>query len=98
MKLSKTEGEAQDETKAVQIHSMTSEITIYHVPSTALDVGKLSSVPCCVNIIDTPGFGDTRGPSKDAQIEQMLTQLLRTIPSFNYISVVFKASNNRLDP
>ena len=61
MKFSKTEGETQNETKAVQIHSMTSEITIYHVPSTALDVGKLSSVPCCVNIIDTPGHADFSG-------------------------------------
>ena len=57
--------EVKDATKAVQIHSMTSDITIYHVPSTALKGNMLSSKPCCVNVIDTPGLGDTRGPNKD---------------------------------
>ena len=72
MKLLNPVEEVKDESKAVQIHSMTDEITIYHVPSTALKVTKVSSTPSCVNIIDSPGLGDTRGPNKDAKIEKMI--------------------------
>ena len=77
MKQSTSDKEVENEARAVQIHSMTSDITIYHIPSTELEDGKLSSTPCCVNIIDTPGFGDTRGPVWDVKIEKMITGLLR---------------------
>ena len=74
---------------------MTSQVTIYHIPSTDV-VNGLSHDPCCINLIDTPGFGDTRGPEWDKKISQMITELLSTIPTLDYILMVVKATDNRL--
>ena len=48
-----------------QLSSMTSEVTIYHIPSGEIKQQICAEGICCVNIIDTPGFGDTRGPQWD---------------------------------
>ena len=46
---------------------MTSDVNVYHIPSTALKK-DLFAKTCCINIVDTPGFGDTRGAAWDAKI------------------------------
>ena len=70
-------------------------MTIYHIPSRDI-VNGLSREPCCINLIDTPGFGDTRGPEWDKKISQMITELLGGIPTLDYILMVVKATENRL--
>ena len=61
--------------KSVQTMSQTSSVGIYHVPAEYI-VNGLSSGRHCVNIIDTPGFGDTRGVDWDYKIFEMIKSLL----------------------
>ena len=68
----------KDKAKAAQVHSMTSTVSIYHIPSSAI-VNSLSYDSSCVNLIDTPGFGDTRGHAWDEIISKMITELLNSI-------------------
>ena len=74
---------------------MTSKVTIYHIPSSAI-VNSPYTSDCCVNIVDTPGFGDTRGDKWDEQISNMIAQLLTTITALDYILIVAKANESRL--
>lgn len=77
---------------------MTSEVTIYHIPADEIKV-KLCEQgvgKTCVNIIDTPGFGDTRGPKWDEKIFEMLSQLLHELESLDYFMIVVKSTDNRL--
>ena len=74
---------------------MTSSVTIYHLPSSNI-VKFPYKGKCCVNIIDTPGFGDTRGPAWDKIISQMLSQLLNTIEMLDYIMIAVKSTDTRL--
>ena len=75
--------------------SMTSTVTIYHIPAKHI-VNKISEEDCCINIIDTPGFGDTRGQAWDLRIFNMISNLLNSIESLNYLLMVVKATENRL--
>ena len=74
---------------------MTSAVTIYHLPA-HLIVNHPHKGHCCVNVIDTPGFGDTRGPEWDKQISLMLTKLLQNIEVLDYIMITVKATETRL--
>lgn len=85
----------QEKAKQAQIHSMTSKVTIYHIPQ-RLITNTISKEPCCVNIIDTPGFGDTRGPVWDNKISSMIGALLQELQTLDYILLTVKASDNRL--
>ena len=51
--------------KSIQIFSMTSEVCVYHIPSEMMKQNPFSDMPCCINVIDTPGLGDTRGAEWD---------------------------------
>ena len=75
--------------------SMTSTVTIYHIPAEHI-VNKISKENCCINIIDTPGFGDTRGRAWDWKIFKMINHLLDSLDSLNYMLMVVKATENRL--
>ena len=81
--------------KSAQTMSMTSTVTIYHIPSEAI-INKVSKDNCCINIIDTPGFGDTRGHTWDWKIFRMINNLLVTMESLNYMLLVVKATENKL--
>ena len=74
---------------------MTSTVTIYHIPSTEI-INKISKDNCCINIIDTPGFGDTRGHAWDVRIFNMISNLLAGMESLNYMLMIVKATENRL--
>ncbi|XP_051536024.1 uncharacterized protein LOC127430330 [Myxocyprinus asiaticus] len=81
-----TEEEAKD-----QSESQTSEITIYEVFS--------MKSPQSLTIIDTPGYGDTRGLEKDIEVAENLSTLFHSKDGVNEIDAVcfvIKASNNRL--
>ena len=75
---------------------MTSEVTIYHIPADEIKQKISTHDQCCVNIIDTPGFGDTRGAKWDEMIFEMLSQLLHEIDSLDYFMIVVKSTDNRL--
>ena len=75
---------------------MTDSVTIYHIPAKHV-VNQLDSKQRkCINIIDTPGFGDTRGPNADKRIFKMIAALFNSLVTLDYILMVVKSSENRL--
>ena len=82
---------------SAQTMSMTSTVTIYHLPSDHI-VNKINSNNACVNIIDSPGFGDTRGMAWDIKIFNMISNLLNSLSTLDYMLMVVKSTENRLTP
>ncbi|XP_039537231.1 uncharacterized protein LOC120485498 [Pimephales promelas] len=81
-----TEEEARD-----QSESQTSEITMYEV----FPVEN----PVALTIIDTPGYGDTRGLEKDLEVAENLSMLFQSsdgVREVDAVCFVFPASKNRL--
>ncbi|XP_051980841.1 uncharacterized protein LOC127642207 [Xyrauchen texanus] len=81
-----TEEEARD-----QSQSQTAEITMY-------EVFAMNS-PVSLTIIDTPGYGDTRGLEKDLEIAENLCTLFQSndgVREVDAICLVTQASKNRL--
>ena len=77
---------------------MTSDVSIYHISSSDIQNSIFGQdIACCVNIIDTPGFGDTRGPNWDLKIEKMIKGTLMNLESLDYVTCVVKGTTNRLD-
>ena len=72
-----------------QAYSQTSDVTYYNIRS----VGGYPPV----KIIDTPGYGDTRGIERDREITAQIKQLFyNEISTLNAVCFVTKSSNNRL--
>ena len=72
-----------------QAFSQTSEVTYYNIRS----VGGYPPV----KIIDTPGYGDTRGIQRDKEITAQIKVLFHEeISTLNAVCFVTKSSNNRL--
>ena len=81
-----------DETKKSQAHSQTSFITAY-----ALNWHENFTIPFNLVIIDTPGFGDTRGFEQDDQtIAQIRNLFCFYIDQLHAIGFVAQASQVRL--
>ena len=80
---------------ANQTTSRTSLVTIYPIPARHI-ARKVYKGRCCINVIDTPGFGDTRGMVWDAKIAQMLEKLLGSFNALDYLLMVTKSTENRL--
>ncbi|KAK7880099.1 hypothetical protein WMY93_033239 [Mugilogobius chulae] len=84
-----------DEKDRPQSDSQTSEISVYEIFGFE---GK--TVPYSLTIIDTPGYGDTRGKAHDEIVTQKLQNLF-TVPDgvavIDAVGFVLKASENRLD-
>ncbi|KAL0189937.1 hypothetical protein M9458_017036, partial [Cirrhinus mrigala] len=81
-----TEEEARD-----QSESQTSEITMY-------EVFPVKS-PISLTIIDTPGYGDTRGLEKDLEVAENLATLFQSndgVHEVDAVCFVTQASKNRL--
>ncbi|XP_016422765.1 uncharacterized protein LOC107751538 [Sinocyclocheilus rhinocerous] len=81
-----TEEEARD-----QSESQTSEITMY-------EVFPVKS-PISLTIIDTPGYGDTRGLDKDLEVAENLATLFQCndgVREVDAVCFVIEASKNRL--
>jgi hypothetical protein len=49
---------------------MTDDVITYHIEETVRNPPLI--------VIDTPGFGDTRGPSQDLKISDKIQELFRT--------------------
>ncbi|KAL0970651.1 hypothetical protein UPYG_G00245110 [Umbra pygmaea] len=86
--------EIPDEGKRSQAESQTSEVIAYDIFGFE---GR--RVPYSLTIIDTPGYGDTRGIQEDRLIAEMLHDLFRSpegIHQIDAVGFVVKASTNRL--
>ncbi|KAI4887010.1 hypothetical protein NFI96_021594 [Prochilodus magdalenae] len=83
--------EITEEKKRDQTESQTSEVTVYEINSEE----RLSSL----TIIDTPGYGDTRGIEKDMDIARNLHELFlhgTGVKDLDAVCLVLKASQNRI--
>ncbi|KAG9259757.1 hypothetical protein AMEX_G27295, partial [Astyanax mexicanus] len=83
--------EIAEEEKRDQTESQTSEITVYEIFS--------EQKPFSLSIIDTPGYGDTRGIDKDMEIPQNLHKLFQQddgVKDLDAVCLVLKASQNRI--
>ncbi|XP_054879785.1 uncharacterized protein LOC129354306 [Poeciliopsis prolifica] len=77
-----------------EVDHETSEVTVYEIFGFE---GK--AMPYSLSIIDTPGFGSTRGIEHDVNISQRLFDLFQSVDGVHAIhgvGLVMKASDNRL--
>ncbi|XP_067291757.1 uncharacterized protein [Pseudorasbora parva] len=80
-----------DQSDRTSAHSQTSNITVYGF--------YLQQSPIHLTIIDTPGYGDTRGVDYDKEISLMLLNLSKCddwVHKIDAVCLVVKASQNRL--
>ncbi|XP_065114957.1 uncharacterized protein [Paramisgurnus dabryanus] len=80
-----------DQSNTSSVYSQTSDVTVYgvYIQETKVDL----------TIIDTPGYGDTRGAERDLEIGKTLLRLCTTedvIHNINAVCFVMKADQNRL--
>ncbi|KAK7171251.1 hypothetical protein R3I94_001251 [Phoxinus phoxinus] len=83
--------EITEEAARDQSESQTSEITMY-------EVCPIKS-PISLTIIDTPGYGDTRGLEKDLEVAENLSMLFQSndgVREIDAVCFVIQASKNRL--
>lgn len=77
--------------KGTQAVSMTDEVNTYYIEPPALDFG--------LTLIDTPGYGDTRGLQQDKEITKKIKAAFEErIQDINAICFVMNASRPRLTP
>ncbi|KAM4527911.1 uncharacterized protein PAE49_024550 [Odontesthes bonariensis] len=82
------------EEKRRQLESQTSDVIVYQIFGFE---GK--TLPYSLTIIDTPGYGSTRGPEEDAVVGQRLFDLFRSedgVHEVHAVGLVLKATENRL--
>ncbi|XP_074547057.1 uncharacterized protein LOC141805767 [Halichoeres trimaculatus] len=83
----------QDKEKG-QCESQTSDVIVYEIFGF-----EDKTLPYSLTIIDTPGYGDTRGTEQDDEISRRLFDLFRSedgVHEINVVGLVLKASENRL--
>ncbi|XP_022624061.1 uncharacterized protein LOC111238703 [Seriola dumerili] len=86
--------EIVEEEKRSQCDSQTSDVIVYEI----FDF-KENTLPYSLTIIDTPGYGDTRGIEHDDIVSHRLLDLFRSeegVHEMNVVGLVLKASENRL--
>ncbi|XP_039905255.1 uncharacterized protein LOC120744769 isoform X5 [Simochromis diagramma] len=79
-----------------QAHSQTSEVTVYKINHQ--DGFK---IPFSLTIVDTPGFGDTRGIERDREITEQLRNLFSSshgVSEIDAVCFVAQAALARLTP
>lgn len=84
-----------DEKGRPEAESQTSEVSVYEVFGF-----EGTTVPYSLTIIDTPGYGDTRGIEYDDVITKKLQELFCApggVDFINVVGLVLKASENRID-
>ncbi|XP_036972645.1 uncharacterized protein LOC119029695 [Acanthopagrus latus] len=83
-----------EEEKRNQSESQTSDVFVYQIFGFE---GK--TLPYSLTIIDTPGYGDTRGTERDVIISERLLDWFRSddgVHEINAVGLVLKAAENRL--
>jgi hypothetical protein len=79
----------QEDTQKNQAHSQTENVTVYHIQ-------PHQDFPSII-IVDTPGFGDTRGIDLDKVITELISfAFSKLITSINAVCFVAQSSNARL--
>ncbi len=75
--------------------SITSSFTIYHIPSSWIKQARFNTneAPYCINIIDTPGFADTRGLNQDFLCNFMLKEVLNQLDTIDNILLVVSSNS-----
>ncbi|XP_044189061.1 uncharacterized protein LOC122968129 isoform X3 [Thunnus albacares] len=84
----------EDEEKRSQSESQTSDVIVYQIFGFE-DI----TLPFSLTIIDTPGYGDTRGIKYDVIISQRLLDLFRSedgVHEIDAVGLVLQATENRL--
>ncbi|KAM3609333.1 uncharacterized protein V6R79_013169 [Siganus canaliculatus] len=77
-----------------QAFSQTSDVVVYEIFGFEGEAVNFS-----LTIVDTPGYGDTRGKTHDAKVRQRLLDLFRSrdgVHEVNAVGLVLKATENRL--
>ncbi|XP_078029586.1 uncharacterized protein LOC144465132 [Epinephelus lanceolatus] len=85
----------EDQSKS-QAHSQTSEVTVYK-----LNHQEGFKIEYSLTIVDTPGFGDTRGIERDKQITEQLRNLFTAelgVSHIDAVCFVAQAASARLTP
>uniref|UniRef100_A0A672J7S5 AIG1-type G domain-containing protein n=1 Tax=Salarias fasciatus TaxID=181472 RepID=A0A672J7S5_SALFA len=84
----------KEEENSNQTESQTSDVMVYQIFGY-----EGNAPPFSLTIIDTPGFGDTRGIERDAMISERLLDVFRAVDgvrSVHAVGLVVKSSENRL--
>ncbi|XP_067431310.1 uncharacterized protein [Thunnus thynnus] len=84
----------EEEKRRCQTESQTSDVIVYQIFGFE---GK--TLPFSLTIIDTPGYGDTRGIKQDDIISQRLFDLFRSedgVHEIDAVGLVLKSSENQL--
>ncbi|XP_039463964.1 uncharacterized protein LOC116312949 isoform X2 [Oreochromis aureus] len=84
----------EEEKKECQTESQTSDVIMYEIFGF-----EDETLPYSLTIIDTPGYGDTRGIEHDDTINHRLLDLFRSedgVHEISAVGLVMKASDNRL--
>ncbi|XP_051249886.1 septin-4-like [Dicentrarchus labrax] len=83
-----------EDEKRSQTQSQTSDVIVYEIFGF-----EDKTLPYSLTIIDTPGYGDTRGTEEDVIVSQRLFDLFRSedgVHEINAVGLVLKATENRL--
>ncbi|XP_015252209.1 PREDICTED: uncharacterized protein LOC107098861 [Cyprinodon variegatus] len=81
-----------EEKKESQVESQTTDVIVY-------EIFGFETLPFSLTIIDTPGFGDTRGPEHDEEVAERLLDWFQSedgVHEVNAVGLVTKATDNRL--
>ncbi|KAM6896905.1 uncharacterized protein FYW49_018290 [Xenentodon cancila] len=83
-----------EDEKRSQTESQTSDVIVYEIFGF-----EDKTLPFSLTIVDTPGYGDTRGTDHDAVVSQRLFDLFRSddgVHEMNVVGLVLKATVNRV--
>uniref|UniRef100_A0A3P9NM05 AAA+ ATPase domain-containing protein n=1 Tax=Poecilia reticulata TaxID=8081 RepID=A0A3P9NM05_POERE len=84
-----------EEEKSNQTQSVTPDVIVYEIFGF-----EGQTLPFSLTIIDTPGFGNTKGVEEDNIVSERLFDLFRSedgVHEINAVGLVMKASTNRLN-
>ena len=88
-----------DENQFSKVHgskSQTSEISYYYINDERTNTNKIGEFN--IKIIDTPGFGDTKGVDKDNETVKKFEKLFKEINEIDYVLITVKSTTSRWTP
>ena len=77
--------------------SITKNVVIYHIPKAFITQYNTMGIDQkCINLIDTPGFGQSGGTAEDEKVASCLVEMVKELKHLDYICLCVKASENRV--